>query len=158
MFLFPRKIPIWVFIALILSNKNHFYYPWVIKICLLSREEHCRWPNVLFNKTHSHMLRLTLNRWPTVLFNKTHSHLLRLTLNRWPTVLSNKTHSHLLRLTRSGRPSRANCANLRTTPLLYPNTPELVDYLYLFGGFCMVQSQPSLFKDYLFISQSIKTN
>ena len=114
-FLLPRKIPIWVFIALILSNKNHFYYTWVIKICLLSREEHCRWPTVLFNKTHSHLLRLTLNRWPTVLFNK--------------------THSHLLRLTHSGRPSRANCANLRTTPLLYPNTPELVDYLYLFGGF-----------------------
>ena len=43
-------------------------------------------------------------------------------------------HSHSLRLTRSGRPSRANCANLRIPPSFIPSEYTKLVY-YVIGDF-----------------------
>ena len=94
------------------------------------REEHCRWPTVLINRTHSLTVLLTQMTYRPVHQDTQPSAEVD---PLGPTVQIWELH--------------------RFYTLIHGN---LVDYFVWFGGFLMVQTQPLLFKFVLFSSQSIK--
>ena len=112
------------------TASGHFYP--LSPICAAEREEHCRWPTVLINRTHSHTVLLTQMTYRPV---------------NQDTQPSAEVD-----------PLGPTVQIWELYRLLYSNTRELVDYFVCVSWISYGSTQPLLFKFVLFSTQSIKIN